>query len=423
MAEITKEFVKDSLTEVGGEIKKSFNEAMELQKEEIKKEMDTKINEVKELTENKFNSINVAKGSDEDNNFGFKSFGEFANTIAQKAFTARGSRVMSDEDNHKLKAMEDYTIAHRKALNESIDSQGGFLVPTEFSNRLINRSIEQTNLMQRATKISTRTNAIKLPIANDTDRSSGSVHGGIQFYWIDEEGKHIESEPTFRNLKFELNKLGALVKVTDEMLEDNVVALETYLPQKYTDGFIYLTDQVIMRGDGNAKPKGFLNSGALVTVAKEAAQSSFIEQANLTKMITAMPSDGDKKAIWIMNKDMLTHLMALNNGTSPIFLSRDSLAEKPHDMLLGRPIVWSEHCSALKSPGDIILADMSKYIVCSKANAGLKMSSSIHVDFEYDKKTFKFVYRMDGQTMYHEPFKYANGQSDKSYFVTLADRN
>jgi len=414
--------VKSVLGNVVSDLKGHVKEVMETEKKSISEEVVKQINDAKVYTDDKIKGIEVVgNAADERDNFGFDSFGDFASAVAKSAMAVRSGGSLNDEDNNRLKSIKSF--AKQKDLNESIDNLGGFLVPTEFSKSLISSSIEQTNFLKDTTKIVTATNSIEIPMVNDFDRSGGYTHGGIKFYWMDEAAQHTKSNPTFKKLGLKLNKLGAMAYVTDELITDNVVALNSLLPNQFREGFVFTTDEVLFRGDGVAKPKGILNSDSLITIAKESGQAAnTVVAANLLKMLVRMPMAGLSKSKWYINRDLLPVMSVLTIGNSPIFMYANSITNAPEDTLLGRPIVWTEHASQIGSVGDIVLADMSRYMTASKSGEGLKASSSMHLRFDYDQMVYKFVYRMDGQSMYDKAFKPANSQSEKSYFVTLAER-
>ena len=88
--------------------------------------------------------------------------------------------------------------------------------------------------------------------------------------------------------------------------------------------------------------------------------------------------------------------------------------------MFGRPIVPLEQCSSLGAVGDIILGDMSQYLLIDKG--GINSASSIHVRFLYDESVFRFIYRVDGQPIWNKPITPYKGSNTLSPFVTLAAR-
>ena len=97
------------------------------------------------------------------------------------------------------------------------------------------------------------------------------------------------------------------------------------------------------------------------------------------------------------------------------------LSSQPYGTLFGRPVIPIEQCQTLGDKGDIILADMSQYILADKG--GVQSASSIHVRFVNDESVFRFVYRVAGQPIWHSALTPFTGAANTlSPFVTLNAR-
>jgi len=91
--------------------------------------------------------------------------------------------------------------------------------------------------------------------------------------------------------------------------------------------------------------------------------------------------------------------------------------------LMGKPIIWSKHCSTLGTAGDIVLADWSQYLVGQKAGQGAsgKYDTSIHLKFDADQTCFRFVFRIDGQPWWPSAFTPPQATNDTtSPFIALS---
>jgi HK97 family phage major capsid protein len=81
-------------------------------------------------------------------------------------------------------------------------------------------------------------------------------------------------------------------------------------------------------------------------------------------------------------------------GNQPIFIAPGALPLAPSGTLLGRPIFELEMAGGLGTLGDITLLDLNQYRVIEKG--GIDSASSIHVRFQNDETTFRFVMRNNG---------------------------
>jgi len=83
-------------------------------------------------------------------------------------------------------------------------------------------------------------------------------------------------------------------------------------------------------------------------------------------------------------------------------------------------MLFIEQAETLGTVGDIILADLSEYMLIDKG--GIKQAASIHVRFLYDEMTFRWTYRLDGQPIRNSALTPYKGSNTRSPFITLATR-
>ncbi len=305
--------------------------------------------------------------------------------------------------------------------NESVPSDGGFLVQTDFATELLKNAYETGILAPKCKKIpiSTNANGLKINALDDSSRANGARWGGIQTYWENEADQLIASKPKFRTMDLSLKKLTGLCYATDELLQD-ASALQSVITQGFAEEFGFKIDDVILNGTGSGQPLGILNSPALVTVEKENGQTDKITVENLIKMWSRCWGRSRSNAVWYINQELEPYLYTLKVGDKPVYIPAGGLSEKPYGTLFGRPVVPLEQCSAAGSVGDIILGDLSQYLLIDKG--GINAASSIHVRFLYDESVFRFIYRVDGQPIWNKPITPYKGSSTLSPFVTLAAR-
>ncbi|MBQ5550549.1 MAG: phage major capsid protein, partial [Bacteroidales bacterium] len=109
------------------------------------------------------------------------------------------------------------------ALQVGTDSEGGYLVPDEFERTLI-EALEEENIFRRiATVIHSNSGDRKIPVV----ASKGTAG------WIDEEGLYPESDDAFGQITLSAYKLGTLIKVSEELLNDSAFNLENYIATEF----------------------------------------------------------------------------------------------------------------------------------------------------------------------------------------------
>jgi HK97 family phage major capsid protein len=389
---------------------------------DIQSEVDLKIKEIAGDIDSLRPKIEVGDDPiDKDEKGGFGSISNFAAHVA-KADRSGGRNVTPELAKWLKKA------ASATSLVEGEDQYGGYLIPPEFRSNLMLAVTQMNEILPRCTGVPMKSTMIKIPYVNGFDESGALVYGGIQWKWLDELATKTETRPKFGQITLELKKIAGLAYASDEILEDSPMSMENILRNGFRDGLNFALNNVFIRGSGAGQPLGILNAPCLVSVAKEDGQlAATIMFENIVNMYSRIHDTSG--AIWLANQNTLPQLaamsLAVGTGGAPVWLPAGGISGAPYDTLMGKPLIWSKHCSTLGTVGDIILADWSQYLVGQKAGQGAdgKYDTSIHLKFDADQTCFRFVFRIDGQPWwptYLTPPQ-ATG-STLSPFVVLATR-
>lgn len=363
----------------------------------------------------------------------FRSAGDFFSCIARAS--DRLSPVMDPR-------LSEYMSVRSAASGQNLttDSEGGYLIPPEYSDELLNVATSESVLFNDVSRVPVSGNRLIENVLDQESRkdSTESIkgrNGGLLAYWKGEAAELTASTMKFKQETTELHKLTGLCYATEEMLQD-LPALSAFIAQGFADEFAFKIDDAIVNGSGSAMPKGILNAGnaALVTIDKEAGQeANSIVLNNILKMWNAMPARNRANAKWYINQDVeiILYQMLIATGSmtagdttatfgKPIYVPAGGLESAPNGMILGRPIAPIEQASALGSKGDIIFADMSQYRWIDKSS--INAQTSIHVRFIQDEQAFKFTYRAGGKPIWPNSIEAYTGSTKRSPYVTLADR-
>ncbi|GAB6172970.1 hypothetical protein JCM15765_24480 [Paradesulfitobacterium aromaticivorans] len=142
----------------------------------------------------------------------------------EKKFATFGEQLRAVVEAAKPGGSMDPRLSIKAAigLNESVGSDGGFLVEEDFTKELLKRTYETGVLASKCNKIplSTAANSMKINGVDETSRKNGSRWGGIQAYWEGEADALTGSKPKFRQMELNLRKLTGLCYATDELLSD-----------------------------------------------------------------------------------------------------------------------------------------------------------------------------------------------------------
>jgi HK97 family phage major capsid protein len=354
------------------------------------------------------------RDADDVGKHGFKSFGEFARAV-RSAQTPGGRNT-----DPRLIANAASPSEH---ASEGVPADGGYAVPPDFRRDIVIKIMGEESLLSRTDQQVSNTNNVTSPV-DETNPGSAS---GIQAFWTAEGAQKTPTKPVLGQVTTTLNKLAAIVPVTDELLED-VGGLSNYLRTKTPQAFDFKINDAIIDGTGVGEPKGILRSGALIEVGAETNQAAgTINYQNIVNMWSRMHAQYRANAVWLINQDIEPQLMQMSfpvtGGATavPAYMPPGGLNDAPYGRLLNRPVIPTEAAKALGTTGDIMLVDLKQYLSLTKVG-GLRQDVSMHLWFDYDMTAFRFVLRMGGKPWWESPITPKNSQLTRSPYVALEDR-
>lgn len=389
--------------------------AERVSKGSVMEEINEKIEKLTKVEENKMQKIEQDVKEDKNK---WDSFGEQLQAIV------KASQPMGEVDKR--------LIATKAILgsNELVGAEGAFLVSPEYSNEILKISHDEAIVAKDCRHLKIKGNRIIINAINETSRALGSRWGGIQVYWVAEGGTVTAKKPAFRQVDLKLNKLMGNCYATEELLADQS-ALQGITVQGFGEEFAFMVDDAVIRGTGAGQPLGVLNCNAIQSKSAEADQDAdTVVAENIAGMWNLIPAKNRMKAKWYIIQDVEPQLfkMGYKMGTAavPVFMppagqDGGGLVGAPNGKLFNRPIQVIEQCSAIGDVGDILLLDLSQYLLIEKAG-GLQSAASMHVAFLSDQMCFRFTFRLDGQPLWHAGITSYKGSITRSPFVSLAAR-
>ena len=349
----------------------------------------------------------------------------------EKRFGSFGEQLMAVVQASVPGGRRDERLIYEKraasGASESVPADGGFLVQKDFTSMLLDRIHDTGVLASRCRRIpiSGDANGLTINTVDEKTRKDGGRWGGVLSYWANEADTVTAKKVKFREMEMKLHKLFGLCYATDELLKD-ASALEAVTTMAFEEEMGFKVDDAIFEGDGVGKPQGILDADCTVSVAKESGQSATtLVTENIVKMWSRMIARSRMNGVWFINQDiepqLFTMSLPVGTGGAPTYMPPGGLSQSPYGTLMGKPVIPIEHCPTLGTVGDIVLADLSQYVVIEKG--GLNSEASIHVRFIYDEMCFRFILRIDGQPKWNAPLVPFKGSNSLSPFVTLATRS
>ena len=185
------------------------------------------------------------------------------------------------------------------------DADGGYLVPDEFEHQLIDKLQEENFFRSLATVIHTSGDR-KIPVVATKGTAS----------WIDEEGAYTESDDSFGQVSIGAYKLGTMIKVSEELLNDSVFDLESYIAREFARRIGTKEEEAFFTGDGTGKPLGILAASGGAETGVTAASATAVTADELMDLFYSLKSPYRKNAVWILNDSTIKAIRKLkdNNG-------------------------------------------------------------------------------------------------------------
>ena len=250
-------------------------------------------------------------------------------------------------------------IRGRKAANAlqvGTDSEGGYLVPDEFDRQLVEALEEQNIFRQLARIIQTASGDHKIPVVATKGTAS----------WVDEEGQIPESDNSFSQVTLSAYKLATLIKVSQELLNDSIFPLESYIANEFARRIGAKEEEAFFVGDGTKKPTGVLAATGGAQVGKTTAAATAITLDEILDLYYSLRSPYRAKAVFITNDTTVKAIRKLkdNNGQ---YLWQPAITASTPDTILGRPIYTSAYVPAIAAGAKTVaFGDFSYYWIADR---------------------------------------------------------
>lgn len=280
----------------------------------------------------------------------------------------------------------------RNALKIGTDSEGGYLVPDEYEHTLV-QALEEENIFRKLAKVIRTSNGDrKIPLVTAKGTAS----------WMDEEGAFLESDDEFGLTSISAYKLGTMIKVSDELLNDSVFDLQSYIAGEFGRRIGAKEEEAFFIGDGVGKPIGvFATAGggeAGVTTAGAA-----IAFDDVMDLFYSLRAPYRKKAVWTLNDSTVKALRKLKDGNGN-YIWQPSVQAGVPDMILNRPYHTSSYIPDLTAGNKVMaFGDFSYYWIADRQGRSFKRLNELYA--ATGQVGFLASQRVDGKLILPEAVK------------------
>ena len=279
------------------------------------------------------------------------------------------------------------------ALQVGTDSEGGYLVPDEFEHTLV-EALDEENVFRTLAKIiNTSSGDRKIPVVATKGEAS----------WIDEEGLYQEDDDAFTQVSIGAYKLGTMIKVSEELLNDSAFDLESYISREFARRIGAREEDSFFNGDGTGKPLGILATNGGAEIGVTAASATAITADEVIDLFYSLKSPYRKKAVWVLNDATIKAIRKLKDNNNQ-YLWQPSLVAGTPDTILGRPVVTSAYMpTAAAGAKTIAFGDFSYYWIADRQGRSFKRLNELYA--ANGQVGFLGSQRVDGKLVLPEAIK------------------
>jgi HK97 family phage major capsid protein len=281
----------------------------------------------------------------------------------------------------------------KNALQVGTDTEGGYLVPDEFERTLV-EALEEENIFRTlANVITTASGDRKIPVVASKGTAS----------WIDEEGAIPESDDSFGQVSIGAYKLGTMIKVSEELLNDSVFQLEPYISREFARRIGSKEEEAFFIGDGSGKPTGILAATGGAQLGVTTAGSTAITLDEVLDLFYSLKAPYRNKSVFIMNDSTVKAIRKLKDGQGQ-YLWQPSIQAGTPDTILNRPLYTSSYVPAIAAGAKTIaFGDFSYYWVADRQGRVFKRLNELYA--VTGQVGFVATQRVDGKLILPEAIK------------------
>lgn len=279
------------------------------------------------------------------------------------------------------------------ALQIGTDSEGGYLVPDEYERTLVEALEEENVFRQMAKVIQTSSGDRKIPVVATKGTAS----------WMDEEGAYPESDDSFGQVSIGAYKLGTMIKVSEELLNDSVFDLQSYISREFARRIGSKEEEAFFTGNGTGKPLGILAATGGAQTGITAASSTAVTADELIDLYYSLKSPYRKNAVWTLNDSTVKAIRKLKDGNGQ-YLWQPGITAGAPDMILGRPVRTSAYMPAIVAGAKTIaFGDFSYYWIADRQGRSFKRLNELFA--ATGQVGFLASQRVDGKLVLAEAVK------------------
>lgn len=230
------------------------------------------------------------------------------------------------------------TVEEMKDMSVGSDPDGGYWVtPPTIANEVVRRVFETSPMREIASVQPIGTREYIVP-EDPNDVGAG---------WVAEQATRSNST-TFNPQRRVITAFEEYAQpaVTQQMLEDSMIEIDTYLAMKLADKFERLENTAFVNGTGVGQPRGILTYASGTTWGSQIEQigsgtSGVFTYTGLIKLITAIKDKYQRNAQFLIQRQQVYNIMTLTDSNGRLIFQPILNGNFNDTPLLGYPLRYA----------------------------------------------------------------------------------
>jgi len=285
-----------------------------------------------------------------------------------------------------------------QTLVEGTNARGGFLVPDDYANMLV-EDIRDLSIMRNIASVMTTTSDT-LHLPNLASRPQAAFRS--------ETAIKTTSTVDFGENVFTPYSLATIIGLSNELVADAVLGVNGNIVNKVAElaaqSISEREENAFWTGSGSGQPSGMSSYTIPTNVAGVTDES---RADNLIAAYFRLPQGYRQKAVWVMNSGTMEKVRALKDTTGQYLLG--SVTGSPFPTILGRPVYESNYVAG----GTVYFGDFSYYTIVDREGIQVDTSTEATVAsqsaFERNLTFVRVEKRVDAELTLTNPFRSVTG--------------
>lgn len=308
-------------------------------------------------------------------------------------------KALADRDTTALKELQGEIAKEYDGQSVGTDTNGGYLVPVELSERIREQLVYISPIRSIATVISNMPAVLDLPLEDAIPTT----------YWVGEGVAPTLSKSTFKKVRLVAHKIGGFGKFTHESLVDTAVNpdLQTFVADRFALSLAQKENEAFVNGDGDGKPYGFRSNQITPrTGAIADTQTGVLAYKDLVKAFYGVHPVSRANGVWAMPTEAIEQVVGMTDLQGrPIYVP--AMAENAPATVLGKAVYEiTEIPTDLGDDEDeteIWFGDFKNYLIGDREGMRINFGTT-GTDLESDVISLVIFARVAGMPTYGDAF-------------------